>query len=248
MDKKDILKLAQNHVYISGIYNYCDRWCERCPFTSRCMTYAMCEENTSDSEISNPDNEAFLDEMQTTAQQTIEMIAELAEENEIDLDSLEVESVSHEFSRVSDKSDKHNLLQAAHGYLEITDVWFKSVFKEILNATNTMTADINDTVEIISWYRYQIFVKLKRAMIYDDSACIEEEDSMLPNDSDGSAKVALIGIDRSIGAWEKLQEHFKEKKDNILHILLHLDRLRCKVEQEFPNARSFKRPGFDTLS
>jgi len=79
-------------------------------------------------------------------------------------------------------------------------------------------------------------------------AGIEEEDSMLPGNFDGSAKVALIGIDRSIGAWEKLQGHFKEKKDNILHILLHLDRLRCKTEQEFPNARSFKRPGFDTLS
>ncbi|MEF9475996.1 MAG: hypothetical protein L0958_04810 [Candidatus Mariimomonas ferrooxydans] len=208
----------------------------------------MCEENTSNSEISNPDNEAFWDEMQTTAQQAIEMIAELAEENEIDLDSLEVESVSHKFSRGSDKSDKHNLLQAAHGYLEITDVWFKSVFKEILNATNTAAADISDAVEIISWYRHQIFVKLKRAMIHDDSACIEEEDSMLPNDSDGSAKVALIGIDRSIGAWGKLQGHFKEKKNNILHILLHLDRLRCKAEQEFPDARNFKRPGFDTLS
>jgi hypothetical protein len=212
------------------------------------MTYAMCEENISDSEISNLDNEAFWDKMQTTAQQTIEMIAELVEENEIDLDSLDVESVSHEFSRKSAEAERHEFLQAARGYLEITDVWFKSVFKEILNATSTATADINDAVEIISWYRHQIYVKLKRAMIHDDSIGIEEEDSMLPNDSDGSAKVALIGIDRSIGAWGKLQGHFKEKKDNILHILLHLDRLRRRAEQEFPNARSFKRPGFDTLS
>ncbi len=27
--------------FIPGIYNYCDRWCERCPFTDRCMNYAM---------------------------------------------------------------------------------------------------------------------------------------------------------------------------------------------------------------
>src|SRR5438132_7750977 len=27
--------------YIDGIFNYCDRWCERCPFTSRCRSFAM---------------------------------------------------------------------------------------------------------------------------------------------------------------------------------------------------------------
>ena len=33
MDKNDLLKLATDPKYIPGIYNYCDRWCERCPFT-----------------------------------------------------------------------------------------------------------------------------------------------------------------------------------------------------------------------
>jgi len=25
---------------ITGIHNYCDRWCERCSFTARCAVYA----------------------------------------------------------------------------------------------------------------------------------------------------------------------------------------------------------------
>ena len=25
--------------FISGIYNYCDRWCERCRMTQRCFLY-----------------------------------------------------------------------------------------------------------------------------------------------------------------------------------------------------------------
>lgn len=41
MNKKDILKMAEDPRFIPGIYNYCDRWCERCPFTMRCMLYAM---------------------------------------------------------------------------------------------------------------------------------------------------------------------------------------------------------------
>ena len=27
--------------FILGIFNYCDRWCERCPFTSRCRSFSM---------------------------------------------------------------------------------------------------------------------------------------------------------------------------------------------------------------
>jgi hypothetical protein len=26
--------------FIVGIFNYCDRWCERCEFTSRCRVFA----------------------------------------------------------------------------------------------------------------------------------------------------------------------------------------------------------------
>jgi len=33
-NKKNIKKMAQDPDCIPGIYNYCDRWCERCPFTS----------------------------------------------------------------------------------------------------------------------------------------------------------------------------------------------------------------------
>ena len=39
---------ARDPKLIPGIYNYCDRWCERCPFTSRCMVYAMGEEDRDD--------------------------------------------------------------------------------------------------------------------------------------------------------------------------------------------------------
>ena len=26
---------------IPGIYTYCDRWCERCAFTSRCLQFRL---------------------------------------------------------------------------------------------------------------------------------------------------------------------------------------------------------------
>ena len=34
--EKRLRGLTRDPRSISGIYNYCDRWCERCPMTSRC--------------------------------------------------------------------------------------------------------------------------------------------------------------------------------------------------------------------
>ena len=104
---------------------------------------------------------------------------------------------------------------------------------------------INDALEVIRWYQHQIYIKIMRALNHDDEI---EEDEAFPKDSDGSAKVALIGMDRSIGAWGKLQELFPEKTNSILDILVHLDRLRRRTEQTILQARSFVRPGFDTLN
>jgi len=39
---------SSNLKFISGIHNYCDRWCERCHFTERCEVYAAEEANPDD--------------------------------------------------------------------------------------------------------------------------------------------------------------------------------------------------------
>lgn len=86
-------------------------------------------------------------------------------------------------------------------------------------------------------------VKITSGLIRDGSGIDQE----LLKEADGSVKVALIGIDRSIIAWGILRDCFPEKTDDLLSILLHLDRLRRQCEKEFPNARTFVRPGFDTV-
>lgn len=64
-------------------------------------------------------------------------------------------------------------------------------------------------------------------------------------DANGSAKVALIGIERSMAAWAGLLPHFPDQEHTILNLLATLQRLRRQVETAFPNARVFLRPGFD---
>jgi hypothetical protein len=105
-------------------------------------------------------------------------------------------------------------------------------------------AEIRDALEVVRWYLYQIEVKLQRAVSSRVDSQREGDDGY-PSDADGSAKVALIAIDRSMGAWGKLRGHLPAEGDAILDQLVHLERLRRLVEREFPAARGFRRPGFD---
>ena len=67
----------------------------------------------------------------------------------------------------------------------------------------------------------------------------------LPKDADGSAKVAIIGIERSAAAWAALLSHFPDLERSILQVLATLKHLLKQVDASFPNARSFLRPGFE---
>jgi hypothetical protein len=72
------------------------------------------------------------------------------------------------------------------------------------------------------------------------------EENDFPKDSDGSTKVALLGIDSSVHAWGVVLHHLPEQEDSILPMLSLLEQLRGLVETVFPRAPSFKRPGFDS--
>src|SRR4029079_9005595 len=103
--------------------------------------------------------------------------------------------------------------------------------------------------EIIHWYQYQIAVKSMRALSsrIDENEFEEDEPGEFPKDSDGSAKVALLGIDRSIAGWRLMQLSVPERADSIVPLILLLENLRQRTEREFPHARDFVRPGFDEI-
>ena len=97
MDKNQLRNLAESGNFIPGIYNYCDRWCERCPLTSKCLNYATTEADFSDPESKDISNAAFWDKISEMFKITMEMVQEDAERLDIDLtlsteDSKELEA------------------------------------------------------------------------------------------------------------------------------------------------------------
>src|SRR6266550_3571742 len=83
MRSRNLIDLADNPNFTSGVHNYCDRWCERCPLTARCVVYAT-EEADPDIDPASHDitNAAFWQKLASIFQETREMLTALAEENE----------------------------------------------------------------------------------------------------------------------------------------------------------------------
>ena len=70
--------MDSNSNAIPGIHNYCDRWCERCSFTSRCNVF----EQTSDlpPEALDIRNKVFWDHLSKNFQNMINMVEQMAAE------------------------------------------------------------------------------------------------------------------------------------------------------------------------
>jgi len=245
---------------IEGIYNYCDRWCERCAFTSRCMLYSREQEDLDDPADRDIHSDAFWSKLASIFKQTQEMITELAAEQGIDLEAIDTQSLMEAEERLRDKSESHPLSRSAEHYIKLVNEWFDQYsaseqeresggIRSDLPLVDFDAADrasnIQEVIDVIRWYQFQIAVKIMRGLMGDDPGRAEELDAVSQRDSDGSVKVALIGMERSLSAWGKLRELLPGKNDSIVAIMLHLEQLRRSTEQTFPNAMSFVRAGFD---
>ena len=255
MRRRSLTEPASSPDLISGIYNYCDRWCERCPLTSRCLVFATEQVDHNGSAATHDvHNEAFWHKLNSILLETQNTIAEWVREAGIDLTNIPEEEVKTRKLR-RQLVDNHPLARAGKKYANAASDWFRA-FDQTSEVSDLCACDadreqseqLEDAREVIQWYQYQIAVKLMRALsCRDDGWEDEPELADFPKDSDGSAKVALIGIDRSMAAWRLIQLLLPERCESIVPLMLQLERLRKRVEKSFPEARDFVRPGFDEV-
>lgn len=231
--------------YIEGIFNYCDRWCEKCPFTSRCCSFAFEKKLIEATDEKEMDKDALwklvknlFDEIKPT--ENCPDFSDLIQfedlpEFDIDMDLQENNSTN--------KSKENILFKTAQSYAYETYKWIETNADEVsrLRLDNSKKGKLIDAIEVAQRYAFFISAKLLRAI---DTDIIGE----LPVDSDenGSAKIALISISRSIAAWSIIRSFFKLDQDSSAGLLGQLIAIRRAVEKTFPRAMEFIRPGFDT--
>ena len=255
MRRRSLTELASNPDLISGIYNYCDRWCERCPLTARCLVFATEQvDHNGSAENHDHHNEAFWHKLDSVLEDTQQMISEWAAEAGIDLTHTPEEEVKIRKHR-RQLVDNHPLARVGKKYANAASDWFRQFDQNLEigdlragNGQREQSEQLEDAREVIQWYQYQIAVKIMRALsCRDDGWEDEPEMADFPKDSDGSAKVALIGIDRSIAGWRLMHLSLPDHAESIVPLILQLERVRKRVEKTFPEARGFVRPGFDEM-
>lgn len=246
---------------ISGIYNYCDRWCERCTFTSRCAIYE--DENDIPAEELDIKNKAFWDRLGQNFLKAKILLQKAAEHYGVDLeaDNEKVEASEKRREKIKDESRQHPLSVLSLEYAGLAREWLKTQpgmldrlekLKEELTlgvesqeGAKKETGTIRDSLAVIQWYLAFIHVKLMRALMGKMNDDGWAEANGFQRDFDGSAKIAIIAIQRSIHAWSSLFEILPENEDDFLRILSLLEKIKKMAHEEFPKAEAFVRPGFD---
>jgi hypothetical protein len=262
MNPDDLRKLAANPEFIPGIYNYCDRWCERCSFSSRCFLYATEREDPDldDPDVRDLNNAKFWRKLESVFKDAHDLIRQCAEEAGVDLDAIDSEEAFAEQKAQDEDARRHELSVLARDYAAMVEKWFEKELADYeshetdssQSETGEPEIDVPATVDVIRWYQFFIAAKVFRALLADDEE-IEEvygvDSESQPNpaqtDSNGSAKIALIAIERSISGWRNLQACVADKKNSIIPLISTLEKLRKGLEETRPLARDFIRPGFD---
>lgn len=248
--------------YIAGVYNYCDRWCERCFLTSRCRVFE--EEGKQSTDEKDVQNKVFWEHLKNSFQKTVELLHKAANDYGIDFNNIpEEETKAQEEHRsfIRRKVNASPLSRLTKQYITEGRKWLdeKEHFDQLANdyvqhfelglkteeEIQSDMALVKDCVEVLQWYLHFIYVKFSRALSGRESGETWQEEHGFPRDSDGSAKIALIATQRSMDAWIKLYELLPGEQEQILQLLSLLQKIKKLGEKEFPGAAWFVRPGFD---
>jgi hypothetical protein len=210
--------------FIVGIDNYCDRWCEVCDFTSRCRSFA---EMTAFRSQRDPSMAAIATIHFSDAPPIRPELASAMPtlERRSVLEAGSAERASEDIQRV------HRLLIArVEGY-----AFHAAQSVPLVDAPPAL----RDAARIVRRYCFFISGKIYRALMnvarpYGDSL-----------DANGSAKAALVALERSHGAWLALSAAKLVPRASAEALISDLVWLRLEIERIFPHARTFVRPGLD---
>jgi hypothetical protein len=214
--------------FILGIFNYCDRWCARCRFTSRCGLFADVAKHEA---ALDPTLKAVMEAPPhpSDVRETPGWMDEIL--SEINVASLTAARAPEPTLPVHHRE----MIERAVNYGERVFEWLKA------NHTS-QAVEATDPVETIAWFAYQVGAKVRRALT---GLAEFDGDREFPPDHEGSAKLALIGIERSLAAWNDLAGVRRVSEADVVSFVSALEWLRNEVDQAVPKARAFVRPGFD---
>ena len=246
--------------YINGIFNYCDRWCERCPLASECGNYApYFEGSTGELLTRDKKNRQFWNSVDNRTGEALAFTEKMAKKQGVDISDVEVIDTRKKFDLFQGEAKTNAVLRVGRKYEDQVDDWFDeaaekyplraediavSELKLAADAPFKNIDEINNMIEVVFRYQLQIYLKLSRAFFSKGKEELGEQEG---NDSAGAARLIVEFIDRSLVGWHLFYNTFTGEQESILPILFTLASIRNRILKEFPEVMDFKRPGFDFL-
>ena len=241
--------MSENKGYIEAIYNYCDRWCERCKYTDRCYSFQKDVEDGFDRLNPDRSDEEVWKHVAKRFSETLELLRKHAVEQGIDIDNLpevEEEPPSELAARLEALCKKIHTeyIDRAHSFFEENKKYFVGKGHETIRwvemgisgeeETLAKWEEVSEQAEVIQWYTFFVGVKMQRAIGGIDDMDEEHWDGPEQSDANRTARIVMLSIERSMAGWQTMLEAFPEKEDEIIQLLALLAKFRRMVETHFP--------------
>lgn len=242
----EIVSRASDPNLIPGIYNYCDRRCERCRFTARCLQFS---ENRHEEAIGRTANLSVGQAVARSLERSLDILRIIGRRIGLDLAGDQATGGSSPESAVG-KDDDVQEGDAAADPLVVRARDYATTTWPILRALRPVLdvrgeAVLLEALDTLEWSSTSISAKIVRAIWTTAEERLEGDE--VQNDANGSVKVARLMIDEARRAWRTLMEPGQATADGVpARLVMVLDELDAGLEARFPRAMDFVRPGFDT--
>jgi hypothetical protein len=243
--------------FIPGIYNYCDRWCERCRFQTRCRLFRDMQrmEQVVEGMLDRADLAALASDEEFEAEMEEGMGTASAGDRPEFLDVLhgaDVVPPPEEMARIHAAYERRSNLQTAHP-LSREAMEYAQTAHRLVGVLRPMLRDVDDPLareglETIARFAFFIAVKTRRAVgaLMPASDDDHPDDVLRQSDGNGCAKLVRLVIAESREAWRLLRQLPSLAADGVpAAMVARLDELDAHLAAAFPHAMAFVRTGFD---
>jgi hypothetical protein len=155
------------------IHNYCDYWCDRCAFTSRCAVFADKAREVREARVhTDGDNAALWHSVEGALQEASAQLRDLRQQAVDDwLGDVSSEPADEDFARLElhrEAEESHPLTKLAWDYFSQVAAWLKTSGDSVrevadgvlakakltqdLQTAGTELSRLNDMLDIVSWY------------------------------------------------------------------------------------------------
>lgn len=238
----EMLAMAESKKFEPGIYNFCDRWCEKCEDTEKCFLFAWEQKRKSRRLVEGKAlEEDFLGELRHNFELVKKLIERSLNEEGLDLEKV-LKEQGKEKCWDEDVKDRYNqtqclilskqYMQEAHKFLEDFHQNRFQFYPEL--GMGIDFSDIKDEIETISWYHTLLPVKVWR-LLYERESTEREKDKelkeLMTRDLDKYYGLVERCIQRSKIAWRDLGKKRKEFASVSTQFINQLNKIKSELNK-----------------